>query len=67
MQRTTPKQLRTTSALVVYPIILVSMQVFLISVAAEAWMTLDAAVAWGAAITSVVLAVGCALFTRYLN
>jgi hypothetical protein len=58
---------RPTSAIVVYLIVLVSLQVFLVTVAVEAFTTGDKPTAWAAAIVSVVLAAASALFTRYLR
>lgn len=58
---------RSTSAVVVYLVILVSLQVFLITVAVDAFATGDKRLAWSAAVTSVVLAVGSALTTRFLK
>jgi hypothetical protein len=58
---------RTASAVIIYLIILVSLQVFLVTVAAEAFATGDKAVAWAAAVVSVVLAAGAAFFLRYLH
>jgi hypothetical protein len=58
---------RTTNAVVVYLIILMSLQVFLITVAVEAFVTDDEPVAWATAVVSVVLAAGSALFARYLR
>jgi hypothetical protein len=58
---------RTTNAVVIYLIILVSLQVFLISVAVEAFTTGDRPLAWSAAIVSVVLAASAALFARSLR
>jgi hypothetical protein len=57
---------RTTNAVVVYLIILVSLQIFLVSVAVEAFSTGDRSLAWSAAAVSVVLAAGSALFARSL-
>jgi hypothetical protein len=62
-----PRARRTTNAVVIYLIIQVSLQVFLVTVAVEAWVTGDNAVAWACAGVSVVLAVGSALFARYLR
>jgi hypothetical protein len=58
---------RTTSAVVIYLIILVSFQVFLVTVAVEAFITGDASLALAAAITSIVLATGSVLFARFLH
>jgi hypothetical protein len=58
---------RTTNAVIVYLVILVSMQIFLISVATEAFLTDHESLAWASAVTSVVLAGGSALIARYLR
>ena len=58
---------RTSSAVAVYVIILVAFQVFLITVAVEAFQTDDEALGWATAAVSVVLAVAAAAFLRYLR
>lgn len=63
----TPAARRSTSAVVVYLVILVSLQVFLITVAVDAFATGDKRLAWASAITSMALAVGSALTTRFLK
>ncbi|MEO5724089.1 MAG: hypothetical protein ABIQ39_13700 [Ilumatobacteraceae bacterium] len=50
-----------------YVIVLVAFQVFLITVAVEAFETGTKSLAWATAITSVVLVGGSALFLRYLR
>lgn len=67
--RTTPtnRARRTTNAVVIYLIILVSFQVFVITVAVEAFSTGTKPLAWAAAATSVGLAGAAALFARYLR
>ena len=57
----------TSSAVLVYVILLVAFQVFLITVAVEAFHTDDEALAWATAIVSVIAAAGSALFLRYLR
>ena len=57
----------TSSAVLVYVILLVAFQVFLITVAVEAFHTDNEAVAWATAIVSVIAAAGSALFLRYLR
>ncbi len=47
---------RTTSALLVYVIVLVAFQVFLITVAVEAFQTGDEQLGWATAAVSVILA-----------
>jgi hypothetical protein len=51
----------------IYVIILVSLQVFLITVAAEAFLADDEALAWATAGVSVVMAGAAALLLRYLR
>lgn len=58
---------RTAGAVPVYLILLVSLQVFLITVAVEAFLVDDAGLAWATAIISVVLAASGTLFLRYLR
>ena len=58
---------RTSSAVAVYVIILVAFQVFLLTVAVEAFHTDDEPLAWATATVSVVLAAGAALFLRWLR
>jgi hypothetical protein len=58
---------RTTNAVVIYLIILVSFQVFLVTVAVEAFSTVTRPLAWAAAIVSVVLAAFAVLFARSLR
>jgi hypothetical protein len=58
---------RTSSAVLVYVIILVAFQVFLITVAAEAFLADEEVLAWSTAVVSVVLAAASAVFLRYLR
>jgi hypothetical protein len=58
---------RTSSAVLIYVIVLVSLQVFLVTVAAEAFIIDDEGLAWATAGVSVVLFIGSALFLRYLR
>jgi len=58
---------RTSSAVSLYVIILVAFQVFLITVAVEAFLTDDEGLAWATAVVSVVLALAAAAFLRYLR
>lgn len=67
MRTTTTRAGRTTNAILVYLVILVSLQIFLVSVAVEAFTTGDRSVAWASAAASIVLAAGAALFTRALQ
>jgi hypothetical protein len=58
---------RTSSAVLIYVIVLVSLQVFLITVAAEAFLADDEALAWATAAVSVVMAAGAVVFLRYMR
>jgi hypothetical protein len=58
---------RTSSAVIVYVIILVSLQVFTVTVAVEAFLTDDESIAWATAGVSVALAGMAAAFLRYLR
>ncbi|MET0827483.1 MAG: DUF6755 family protein [Acidimicrobiales bacterium] len=58
---------RATSALALYVIILVAFQVFLITVAVEAFQTDDESLAWATATVSVVLAAASPALLRYLR
>ena len=55
------------SALALYVIILVAFQVFLLTVAVEAFQTDDESLAWATAAVSVVLAAASAALLRYLR
>jgi hypothetical protein len=65
--RVSERTRRSTSALLLYVIVLVAFQVFLITVAVEAFQTGDAPLAWATAAISVVLAVLSAALLRYLR
>jgi hypothetical protein len=65
--RVSERARRSTSALLIYVIILVAFQVFLITVAVEAFQTGDRPLAWATAAISVVLAALSALLLRYLR
>ncbi len=58
---------RTSGAVAVYVIILVAFQVFLITVAVEAFLEDEEGLAWATAAVSVVLAAGAAMFLRWLR
>ena len=62
-----PGRRRTSSAVLIYVIILVAFQVFLITVAAEAFLADEEALAWSTAVVSVILAAASAAFLRYLR
>lgn len=65
--RTSAQGRRSSSAVVLYVIILVSFQVFLITVAVEAFQTDDEPLAWASAGASVVLFATAAAFLRFLR
>ena len=65
--RTSARGRRTSSAVVLYVIILVAFQVFLITVAVEAFQTDTESLAWATAAVSVVLFAAVAAFLRYLR
>lgn len=58
---------RSSSAVLIYVIILMAMQVFLVTVAAEAFLADEAGLAWATAAVSVVLFACAAGFLRYLR
>ena len=58
---------RTSGAVAVYVIILVAFQVFLITVAVEAFLEDEEGLAWATAAVSVALAAGAAMFLRWLR
>ena len=58
---------RSSSAVLIYVIVLMAMQVFLVTVAAEAFLADEAGLAWATAIVSVVLFAAAAGFLRYLR
>jgi hypothetical protein len=65
--RTSASGRRTSSAVVLYVIILLSFQVFLVTVAVEAFQTDSESLAWATATVSVGLFVAAAAFLRYLR
>ena len=65
--RVSERARRASSALVVYVIILVAFQVFLITVAVEAFQTGEKHLAWATAVVSVTLALASAALLRYLR
>jgi hypothetical protein len=65
--RTSARGRRTSSAVVLYVIVLVAFQVFLVTVAVEAFQTDTESLAWATAGVSVALFVGAAAFLRYLR
>lgn len=65
--RTSARGRRTSSAVVLYVIILVAFQVFLVTVAVEALQTDTESLAWATAAVSVTLFAAAAAFLRYLR
>ncbi|HEY5424690.1 MAG TPA: hypothetical protein VIK05_14525 [Ilumatobacteraceae bacterium] len=65
--RTSERGRRNSSAVVLYVIILVAFQVFLVTVAVEAFETDTESLAWATAAVSVGLAGAAAAFLRYLR
>jgi membrane protein implicated in regulation of membrane protease activity len=51
----------------IFVLLIVSLQIFLIMVGLEAWITFDTRIAWAAAATSVALAAVSLLLYRYLH
>ena len=65
--RVSERSRRASSALALYVIILVAFQVFLLTVAVEAFQTDEEGLAWATASVSVVLAAGSASLYLYLR
>lgn len=65
--RVSQRSRRASSALAVYVIILVAFQVFLLTVAVEAFQTDEEALAWATATVSLVLAAASAGLYHYLR
>jgi len=65
--RRTRAQREVPAALGVFVVVLLSLQVFLLTVAVDALLAGDAGLAWVTAALSVVLAAGAAGFYRYLR
>lgn len=61
------RERRTSSAVLVYVIVLLSMQIFLLTVALDALLAREPALAWASAACSVVLAAGSVMFYRWLS
>jgi hypothetical protein len=55
------------AAIGVYVVVLISLQIFLLMVGLEAFLTHDTGLAWATAVTSVVLGGTAALLYRYLR
>jgi hypothetical protein len=65
--RTSERGRRTSSAVTIYVIVLISFQVFLITVAVEAFQTDNESLGWATAGVSVTLAIAAIAFLRYLR
>lgn len=65
--RASEQSRRASSALVVYVIILVAFQVFLLTVAVEAFQTDKESLAWATAAVSVALATASVALLRYFR
>ena len=65
--RVSEQRRRASSALVLYVIILVAFQVFLLTVAVEAFETGDQRLGWSTAGVSVALALASAVLLRYFR
>ena len=61
------RETRISNALMVYVLVLVSLQLFLLAVVVEALLGNEPSLAWSAAALSAVLAIGSVLFYRYLR
>jgi hypothetical protein len=59
--------LQISTAVLVYLILLFSLQIFLLAVAVEGFLDNDPGLAWSATAVSIVLALGSVLFYRYLH
>jgi hypothetical protein len=59
--------LQISTAVLVYLILLFSLQIFLLVVAVEGFLDHDPGLAWAATGVSIVLATGSVLFYRYLH
>jgi hypothetical protein len=63
---TSRRRTQLSSAVLVYVILILSLQLFLLAVAAEGFLSGDARLAWSATAISAVLAVSSVLFYRFL-
>ena len=62
-----PKRTQVSTALMVYVVLLLSLQLFLLAVAVEAFLGNEPSLAWSATAVSVALAATSVLFYRYLR
>lgn len=60
------RRVKVSGAILVYVILILSLQLFLLAVAAEGFLAGEAGLAWSATAISVVLAVASVLFYRVL-
>lgn len=67
MEKKPSRQTRLNNAIMVYVILLLSLQIFLLTVAAEGFLDQDPGLAWSATGISVVLALSTFFFFRYLR
>ena len=58
---------RPSSAVLIYIIVLMALQVFLVTVAAEAFLADESGLAWATAVVSIVLFACAAAFLKYLR
>jgi hypothetical protein len=63
----TSKRTQVSMVLLVYVVLLLSLQLFLLAVAMEAFLGKEPSLAWSATAISAVLAAGSALFYRQLR
>jgi hypothetical protein len=62
-----PGRRRSTDAVVVYLVILLSLQIFVVTVAVDAFTTGNHTLGWVSAAVSVVLATGAAILAQFLR
>lgn len=67
MVRPSSRRTRINNAILVYVILLLSLQIFLLTVAAEGFLDYDPGLAWAATGVSVFLALTALFFFRYLR
>lgn len=63
----TARRRKVTTAVLVYVLLLLSLQIFLLTVAVEGFLAREAGLAWVATAISIVLAVIASLFYRFLR
>lgn len=67
MARSSSRRTRINNAVMVYVILLLSLQIFLLTVAAEGFLDDDPGLAWAATSISAFLALSALFFFRYLR